>query len=362
MRTLVVSDLHLGALNEEDLLRHAAVRAPLIAAAREADRVVILGDGLELRQLPHREAAEEARPFFAELGAACAEILVLTGNHDHGLTAGWIESRLESEPPGFLGLEQRIAPAEAGFLASALADAAAPARLELAYPGVWLREDVYALHGHYLDVHSTVPTIERLAAGAMARWVAPPPGDPATPDDYEAVLAPLYAWLHQLAQRSDRRAVETSSGLSSKAWVALAGEGGRSRKLRRAVLGAGYAAAVGALNRAGLGPLERDLSGPSLRRGGLRGMREVTQRLRIEAPYVIFGHTHRSGPWPGDDASEWRTPAGGELVNTGSWVHQPHFTGRTRPTESPYWPGTAVWVQESGPPQLVRLLTGPLPV
>ena len=32
---------------------------------------------------------------------------------------------------------------------------------ELAYPGVWLRPDVYATHGHYVDLHITVPSFER---------------------------------------------------------------------------------------------------------------------------------------------------------------------------------------------------------
>jgi hypothetical protein len=362
MRTLVVSDLHLGARNGEDLLRHDAVRAALLAAAREADRVVILGDGLELRQLAHRDAAAVASPLFSALGEACDDLLVLTGNHDHGLTGAWIEARLEAEAPGFLGLEQRIAPAEAGVLATALAEAAAPAKLELAYPGVWLRDDVYAIHGHYLDLHTTVPAIEALAASAMARWVTRGADGVATPDDYEAALAPLYAWLHQLAQRAEPHTEGTGESISARAWVSLAGEGGAARgRVRRALLGAGFAAAVAGLNRAGLGPLERDLSGAALRRGSLHGMREVLRRVGVDAPHVIFGHTHRSGPWPGDVGAEWRTHAGGRLVNTGSWVHQPHFIGRTRPGESPYWPGTAVWVEEAGPPQLVRLLTGPLP-
>ena len=61
------------------------------------------------------------------------------------------------------------------------------------------------MHGHYSDPHTTVPTFERLAAGAMARWVVTCPSDGATPDDYEAVLAPLYACMHALAQRSRAR-------------------------------------------------------------------------------------------------------------------------------------------------------------
>ena len=61
-----------------------------------------------------------------------------------------------------------------------------------------------------------------------------------------------------------------------------------------------------ALNRAGLGPLRADISGPELRRGALRAFGEVLTRLRVDAPHVIFGHTHRAGPLPADDRYEWR--------------------------------------------------------
>ena len=114
---------------------------------------------------------------------------MLAGNHDHGIAAGWIDARLQSEPPGFLGLEQRFEPADAGPLARRSRRPRCRAELQLAYPGVWLRDDVYAIHGHYADVHATVPTFERLAAGAMARFVARLPSGAATPDDYEAVLS-----------------------------------------------------------------------------------------------------------------------------------------------------------------------------
>src|SRR3954470_14630160 len=205
VKTLVISDLHLGRTERSDLLRRPDLREPLLAALADVDRFVILGDGLELREAAHRDAVEIAGPFFADVGRVLGrdrELIVLSGNHDHGIAAGWIDARLQSEPAGFLGLEQRFAPDEAGPLARRLAEAARPARLQLAYPGLWLREDVYAFHGHYADIHATVPTFERLAGGAMAPWVAHLPVR-ATPDDYEAVLAPLYAWLHALTQRSD---------------------------------------------------------------------------------------------------------------------------------------------------------------
>jgi hypothetical protein len=357
VRTLVVSDLHLGATSGADLLRRSDLRAPLIARLRDGiDRLVILGDAVELREVPVHRAAEAARPLLAEAGEALGsggEIVLLGGNHDHALVGGLIEERIGQEEP--LGLEHVLEPDAAGPLARDLAAAAAPARLRFAYPGIWLRDDVYAMHGHYLDVHSTVPTIERLAAGAMARWVAPPPGDPATPDDYEAVLAPLYAWMHALAQRNRDGAVRAGARSSARAWTVLAGHGRRKRPVRAAVLLAGYKAGVGVVNAAGIGPVRPELSGPALRQGSLHGLGEVLRRLRIDAPHVVFGHSHRSGPWPQDDQSEWVAPTGTRLTNAGCWVYQPHFLG-SRPYESPYWPGTAVLITEDGPPQLERLL------
>ena len=358
MRTIVISDLHLGAASGKDLARRAGLRAPLLAALRDADRLVVLGDGLELREAPHRDAAQLAGPFFSDVGRALGpegEVLVLAGNHDHGLVAGWIDARLQSEPSGFLGLSEPVEPAAAGPLAERLAELVAPARMRIAYPGAWLRDDVYAIHGHYLDLHSTTPTFERLAAGAMARWVVRLPEDGARPDDYEAALAPLYAFLHQLTQRSAHAAVSAGAGASARAWVAMAGEGRARHPLRAAALGTGYVAAVAVINRLGLGPVDRDLSGSALRRGGLRGIREVLGRLGIGAPHVVFGHTHRSGPWPRDDPAEWTTTAGSRLHNTGSWVYQPHFLS-AEPNASPYWPGTAVVLDDGVPPRLIRML------
>lgn len=358
MRTLVISDLHLGATSRKDLLRRAELRAPLIEALDTGSRLVVLGDGLELREAPHRDAAAHIAGLLSEAGEVLGpegEIVLVGGNHDHGLVAGWIDARLRSEPSGFLGLQADVDARAAGPLAERLAQLARPARLRIAYPGLWLRDDVYALHGHYVDLHSTVPTFERLAAGAMARWVVRLPDDGARPDDYEAALAPLYAFLHQLTQRADHAAVSAGATASARAWVALAGTGRRTRPLRAAALGAGYVGAVAVLNALGLGPVDHRLSGTALRRGGLYGIREVLRRLGIAAPWVLFGHTHRSGPWPADDPAEWRTHAGGRLLNTGSWVYQPHFLSET-PNVSPYWPGTAVVLADDGPPRLIRLL------
>jgi len=353
--TLVVSDLHLGSRAGADLLRSPAMREPLIAALRDGiERLVLLGDALELRQGPLREALAAARPFFAEAGAALGEdgeIVVLPGNHDHALVAPWLERRHRDGVPPPLGLAELAtwAPSDA---VAALAEAAAPARLTLAYPGVWLRDDVYAMHGHYLDRHITVPTIERLSAGAMGRIVGPLPASGATPDDYERALAPIYAWSTALAQHADDRTTGTH-GVSVRAYRMLSGNG--HRPLRRRALIALFPLTVAAVNRAGLGPVRADISGAELGRAGARAMGEVVDGLGIDAAHVLFGHTHRAGPRPADGEAEWRTPRGVSLHNVGCWVYERQFLSTT-PYESPYWPGTAIRVEASGPPVALRVL------
>src|SRR4051812_1009311 len=196
MPTLVVSDLHLGSQKHSDLLRRPDLRAPLLEAVAGVDRLVILGDGVELRENAQRDAAELAGDVVADLRRALGpdgELLLVGGNPDHGLVAGWIDGRLQSEAPGFLGLEQTMRPEEAGLLAARLAERAAPAHVTVAYPGLWLRDDVYAIHGHYSDLHTTVPTFERVAAGAMARWVVHLPQAAAAPDAHQAPPPPPYA-------------------------------------------------------------------------------------------------------------------------------------------------------------------------
>ena len=224
--------------------------------------------------------------------------------------------------------------------------------MRVAYPGVWLRDDVYATHGHYLDRHTTIPMFERLGAGAMARVVREPSTGPRRSEDYERVLAPIYAWIHALAQRGGPEYGASSHGASARAWSVLAGSDGR-RRLRRRALVAGFPLIVGAINRAGVGPVGTDISGPELRRAALRAFSEVLDRLHVRAEHVIFGHTHRAGPLGGDDRSEW-----GRSINSGSWVHEPQFLG-SRPERSPYRAGFGVRLADHGPPELVNLLSSP---
>jgi hypothetical protein len=133
------------------------------------------------------------------------------------------------------------------------------------------------------------------------------------------------------------------------------GGGHRLRRLRRRGLIAAFPALVFALNRAGLGPLHADLSPAELRRAGLRAFGEVVARLDVHARQVVFGHTHRAGPLPGDDRREWGAPFGAQLINSGSWVLEPGFLG-SRPLQSPYRAGFCVMLGDDGPCELANLL------
>lgn len=341
------------------------MRAPLLGALLRFDRLVLLGDLLELRQAPLRDALRDAEEVLRDIGAALGpdgEVVIVPGNHDHHLLGGWLERRARGAPTPSFGLEAAVHWRPEDVLAT-IAGWLAPASVRAAYPGAWLREDVYATHGHYLDRHTTVPSFERLAVGAMGRivrreagvgpWRAEPEDYEA--EDYEAVLAPVYAWAYALAQTGDDF-LRGSQGASGTAWQALNGAGARGSVRRRAMIAA-FPAAVAVLNRARLGPLRADVSGLELRRAPLRALGEVLVRLRVDAQHVIFGHTHRAGPLAGDDDAEWVAPTGARLLNTGCWIHEPVFLGDD-PPHSPYRAGFGAVVEAEAPPLLTNLLEG----
>jgi hypothetical protein len=359
-------------------VRRPQVRGALTGAFAGVDRLVLLGDLLELRQGPVREALAAAQGPLSELGAALAagggavRVTIVPGNHDHRLLAPWLERRARDRDPPPLGLEAAVdwrAGEPLARLAAWLAPRGSDVQLDVAYPGCWLREDVYALHGHYSDRHATVPMFERLGAGAMARLAGEGAGGPQSAEDYEAILGPMYAWLDAIAQTGGPRLrrgpatgalASASTSASASAWRALAGGDGQRRGVRRRVLAAAFPALVAVLNRAGLGPLSTDLSSAGLRRARLAAVGEALLRLGVQAPHVVFGHTHRAGPLAADDPAEWRTLTGSTLTNVGSWVHEAAFVGDDA-SASPYRPGFAVTLEEVGQPVLANLLDASQP-
>jgi hypothetical protein len=318
---------------------------------------VLLGDTIELRHGPMRAALDAAEPVLRELGAvlgSSGQAVIVPGNHDYGLLRGWLDRRACEPTPPPLGLGVPVDWREDEPLA-ALAGWMGPAEVTIAYPGVWLRDDVYAIHGHYSDRHNTVPILERVGAGMMARFVAERDGGPRRAEDYEATLAPMYSWIDTVAQ-SGGVGGRGSGGFQVRAWRALQQPGGR-RRIRGAAVGLGFSAFVAMLNRAGIGPLGHDVTGPELRRAGLRAFDEVLDRLGVSGGHAIFGHTHRAGPLPSDDRAEWVGRRGVSMLNTGTWVYDRSFLGET-PGRSPYRPGFCAVVRDEAPPELINVLDG----
>ncbi|HEX8688659.1 MAG TPA: metallophosphoesterase [Solirubrobacterales bacterium] len=351
MRTAIVSDLHLGSAFGEDLLRDAGIRRALLEEIAGAERLVLLGDAFELRELPLPAVLRRVRPFVQELGEAMAgrEVVLVPGNHDHRLAEPLLEVQALAGRP--LGLEQRAEPR--GEAADRLTAWLGRAELSIAYPGLRLRSDVYATHGHYMDCHMTLPRLECLAAATSMRALGPLP-ERAAPDDYERVLRPIYGLGYSLAQTGmARRATRPSE----RAWRTVAsGNSGRGRlgdAAVRAAIAAGIPASVWSINRVLRAGFDPDLSSAAITRSGIAAATELSQRLGIEAAHLIVGHTHRGGPGEGED--EWPLPGGGRLHNTGSWVFASAFHRPGTPP-SPYWPGTVTWIDDEGPPRRVRLL------
>jgi predicted phosphodiesterase len=358
MLTAIVSDIHLGKAGHSDLARRPQIRERLLETVARADRLVLLGDVVELRESRVAEAMTAARPFFEALGDAFAgkPVTIVPGNHDYQLALPLLEARALDPGAGPLGVAQTVPPPVHGPIAR-IAEWARPAEVDLAYPGIWLRDDVYATHGHYMDWHGTVPTIEILAIGVAERVVrhAPRVRERMSPADYEAALAPVYQLAYTLAQSSRPDRQLAGGGRSARTWHRLNGHSGGLRgRVESAVGGAGMKAAVATLNALGLGPLSPDLTASDLRRAGLNSMAAVIAATGIDAEHVVFGHTHRSGPWP-RDSEGWDLPGGGRLTNSGSWIYEPAFLG-AEPAASPYLPGVVVWVEDEGEPRLERLL------
>src|SRR5438093_1424904 len=175
--TLVISDLHLGGRGGTDVLRKPEVRATLLAALRGVDRLVLLGDVLELRHGPIGEALRASEHFFREIGETMAgrEVVLVAGNHDHQLIVPWLERRARAHVPRRLGLEQWVAPARASWAAAQMAAWLGDASTTVAYPGLWLRDDVYAALGRAgagrLSADRTGPELRRAMLRAMGEVV-----------------------------------------------------------------------------------------------------------------------------------------------------------------------------------------------
>jgi UDP-2,3-diacylglucosamine pyrophosphatase LpxH len=335
VRTLVVSDFHLGARLRRDVLQRAAALDALLAALDGVDRLVLLGDVVELLEHRPASAMEVAEPVLRAIGARVprgAEVIVVPGNHDHELVSSWLRTH------GIPSAADAELPRDATALLAGVTSWLGPADVRVRYPGVWLSDRVWATHGHYLDRHLLPETAFGVARGLLGRL----PRDGAAPVDYERAGGPSLTRLEALLTRWLPRPL---AGLVDDL----------AELFRAATMPRVSRVPRGGLARR-LSPVTSRLLGAQMRRASIPALGRVAHRLGVEADWVLFGHVHRCGPLDGDEATEWLGPAGTpRLVNSGSWVYEPLLVHHATPPH-PYWPGGAIVLDDGRDPRAVGLL------
>jgi hypothetical protein len=332
--TLVVSDFHLGSRLRHDVLTHPEPLRRLLEAVDQAERLVLLGDIVELLEQRAETAMEEAEPVLRAIGRTLGpgrEVILVPGNHDRALVTPWVKRVGPS-----LALDSRV-PLDATPELAAVASWLAPARVQVHYPGVWLAPGVWAIHGHYLDRHLLPESAFGVTRGLLGR--VPQPG--ASPIDYERAgglsLTRLEALVIKALPRPLAALAEDLAELIRASTMPL----GPHRLLHP-----------------GMARITARVLGTQMRRASIPALSHVVGRLGIDAEWVLFGHVHRLGPLAGDVERRWCGPRGRpRLINTGSWVYEPLLVHNAI-APHPYWPGGAAVLGDGQPPRVVGLLDG----
>jgi UDP-2,3-diacylglucosamine pyrophosphatase LpxH len=331
VRTLVISDLHLGGRLGRDVLRHPEALAVLLDALDGIDRLVLLGDVIELAEGRPRQALELAEPILRAIGermGADRQIVLVPGNHDRALTRSWARAQGARLPI------DALVPTDATALLTEVVGWLAPAPVEVRTPGVWLSPRVWATHGHYIDRHLLPETAFGWHRRRKMR-------ERVGPAEYEHPRRPSVTWIETVVTRPlPRRLASLANGAADLVRAATMPSLPRRMQSHR------------------LAPLARLVLGMQMQRAANPALAHVAQRLGVEADWVIYGHVHRNGPRDGDDTALWSGPDGGpRLANTGCWIYEPLLLHRGG-APHPYWPGGAVIIEGNGDPVAVGLLDG----
>jgi predicted phosphodiesterase len=332
--TLVVSDLHLGSRLRHDVLTRPEPLHRLLEALEGVERLVLLGDIVELIEKRAERAMEEAEPILRLIGQTLGpgrEVIFVPGNHDRALVTPWVK-----RVGAGLAVDSRV-PLDATLELESVTSWLAPARVQVHYPGVWLAPGVWATHGHYLDRHLLPESAFGVTRGLLGR--VPQPG--AGPIDYERAGRVSLTRLEALVIKGLPRPL-----------AALAED------LAELIRASTMPLAPHRLLHPGMARLTATLLGAQMRRASLPALSHVVGRLGVDADWVLFGHVHRLGPLAGDVESRWRGPRGRpRLLNTGSWVYEPLLVHNAL-APHPYWPGGAAILEDGQPPRAVGLLDG----
>jgi UDP-2,3-diacylglucosamine pyrophosphatase LpxH len=308
LRTLVISDLHLGQGGGVSVLTRPRPLAALLDALDAHDRLVLLGDTVELQETHGSQSLATAELVLRRIGERLGEhkqVLLLPGNHDHWLVRDW------SARMGTGLARENLVPPDASPQLRRLVSALSDTNVEIHYPGVWLDERTWATHGHYLNHY-----LHPVSSVGVHR---PAPTASARPASFEYVASHRTGEPHLSEGLLPERAIDRHL----PSWLA---------------------------------PLTSALLDRQMRRHALPAMLAVISALGVDADQVIFGHVHRRGPRARDDQRRWAGPGGRpRLLNTGSWRYEPVIVRRLD-GRAPYWPGGAVSIGADGQAHSIGLL------
>lgn len=311
MRTLVISDLHLGQGGGISVLTQPRPLMALLDALDQHERLVLLGDIIETKETHPEVAFPIAEPVLRAIAQRLGpnkQLILVPGNHDHGLVREWTEAQ------GSQLARENALPADASPLLAQLLGWLTATRVEVHYPGIWLSDEVWATHGHQL-VHFLRPVASwGLHSRARAR---------------SATMTAAPATLEYVAAHPPPPHMR--DGMPPERWL--------DRHLP-----------------AWLAPLTSRMLGRQMQRHALPAFAAATRALGVDARFVLFGHLHRRGPRDGDTQRRWSSTDGSQrLLNTGSWRYEPVVAHGLGPS-SQYWPGGAITIGEDGIPRSTGLL------
>jgi UDP-2,3-diacylglucosamine pyrophosphatase LpxH len=334
LRTLIISDLHLGNRAHHDVLRRSAPLARLLEALDAVDRLVLLGDVAELVTRNPRRSLAAAEPVLRAVGRRLGrgrEVILVPGNHDGPLVRAWARAQGHG-----LSIDRPVEPDTTLALARVVSWLG-PARVRVHYPGVWLTERIWATHGHYLDHHLVPESPVGLPRGRLGR----PANSFALPIDYERGRIRSHHSRDALPNRALQRPLATLAEI-----VGVRARATMLPHLPRLLM------------NARLTPVTAAMIDLQMRHASIPAFARVLARLGVDADWVVFGHVHRLGPLTSDRPGPWRVRADGpQLLNSGSWLYEPLLIDRASPPH-PYWPGGGVLIEAGSDPRTVSLLDG----
>src|ERR1039458_6033294 len=325
VRSLVISDTHLGAWTGDDLLAYAWAREALRPELERADEVVLLGDFVDLLFATIEHAFERADGLVELLAQTLPgkRLVWLAGNHDHHILVRRLEALVELRIATAKPYDELRERWRAGFFFEAFLRRRLPhTEIEIAYPSHRVGE-VMLSHGHYLDGEVRGSVSNRLLQGGFWRLAGGHKPTPAI-EDYEAALVPLTELLFAAAQLPKGAPAEQRIQAELRRIGRLAAAATTpGREVAR--LGRSLAVRLRSRPKPETPTVDHVLARvvppgtsvlPSVRAYG-----RVCRNLGWdrEARWFVFAHTHQ----PLDGVRVTGTSVGPRFWNAGCWIYEP---------------------------------------